>query len=503
MDFQQYLTWIDAYQRTSGWLLPDYHAPWATEPALLNPFCWFIGRASAALGVDGLWLYHLLYLAFSIAGGYALLFALRAFSYSRTQARLALLVSFCAVPVASVLALATFLLGKANAWLGLIWWASKVHGRFNGDGFIDGISGSPLVLFGTVTTLLCMGLLAKYCRTSSPRYLWWAGLTASVGAFIHPFEIFVIMAAGGLALLVRRDRPWAQAAGDAACLVVPGLAGLAPYLYLTSRHAWLREAAAQNHWDAFSPPMLVLMLGFPALFCLVSFTLPLGKRAVTDFLLLCWFAGALLGVYVPWLPWSHHLLDGVHYATALLLVRQAARCHWLRRLWAGRPLLVRASLAVFLAASLAAHAIYLADATAAARVAGGGGSTMVSQTDRAVLAWLRGHATAGDLVLAPKSSAGWFAAVPMHSFASHWLFSLTWSQQVHLSDAFYAGALDRAAADALLADYGVRYAVIPNQSPAAAYFSGQAPAARIESAAIYRISNPGMRPFPSSRPLTK
>jgi hypothetical protein len=112
MDFLQYQTWINAYQRTNGWLLTDYHAPWATEPALLNPFCWLIGRTSALFGVDGLWIFHLVYLALSIAGGYALFFTLRAFTYSRLEARLALLVSFFCVPVASVLALSTYLLGR-------------------------------------------------------------------------------------------------------------------------------------------------------------------------------------------------------------------------------------------------------------------------------------------------------------------------------------------------------------------------------------------------------
>ena len=501
-DTLQYQTWIIAYQRTKGCLLPDYHAPWTTEPAMLNPYFWFVGRATAILGVDSLWIYHLLYLALHIAGGYALFFALRAFTRSRVEARLALLVSFCCVPVASVLAVATFPLPKSNPWIGLIRFAAEVHGWFNNDGFFYGISGSPLVLFGTVTTLWCMGLLAKYLRTNVPKYLWWAGLVAAVGAFLHPFEIFVIMAGGGLALLVRRNRPWAQAISEAACLVLPGAAGLAPYLYLTSRHAWLREAAVQNRYTPpFSPPMLLLMLGFPALFCVASYALPLRKRSVTDPLLHCWFGAVLVGVYIPWLPWSHHLLDGVSYATAMLLVRQAARWDFLRRLWTERPVAVRVSMGVWVILSLAAHGIYSADAIAAGRVAGGGGSTVMSRTDRAVLIWLREHAGENALVLSPKSSAGLFATVPMHSFASHWLFSLTFTEQIHLSDAFYQGALDLGAADALLAGYGVRYAVIPNESPAERYFSNQAPAVRIGSDAIYVMPNSTMRPFtPLHRP---
>jgi hypothetical protein len=152
-------------------------------------------------------------------------------------------------------------------------------------------------------------------------------------------------------------------------------------------------------------------------------------------------------------------------------------------------------LAVFLLASLAVRAINLTDATSAATVAGGPSATTIPQTDLAILSWLRRHAAPDDLVLAPKARAGWYATVPMHSFASHWLFSLTWAEQVRLSDGFYSGAMESGAAGDLLAGFGVRYAVIPDGSPAASYFSGQTPAARVGSAAIYRVANPGMRPF--------
>jgi len=496
IDDFQYQTWIKAYQRTKCGLLPDYHAPWITEPAMFNPYFWFIGRTSAAFRVDGLWIYHLLYLALHIAGGYALFFALRAFAYSRTEARLALLVSFCCVPVASVLAVLTLPIPKSNPWTDLIWYATKVHGWYNNDGFIDGISGSPLVLFGSVSTVLCMGLLAKYLRTNLPKYLWWTGLVAAVGAFIHPFEILVVMGAGGLTLLMRRRWPWARTIKEVTCLAIPGVAGIAPYLYLMSRHAWLRETGAQSRWiPPFSPPMLLLMLGLPALFCVLSYAVPLGKRSVTDPLLHCWFGGVLVGLNVPWVPWSHHLLDGVFCATAMLLVRQAARCDSLRRLWIERPVAARVSIGVWVMLSLAAHGIYLADATAAGRTAGGGGSTVTSKTDLAVLIWLRENARENDLVLSPKSNAGLFAEAPMHSFASHWLYSLTFTEQTHLSDAFYQGVLDRSAADALLTGYGVRYVVIPNESPAERYFSNQTPVTRIGSDAIYRMPDAAMRPF--------
>lgn len=495
MDFLQYRTWINAYQGAGAWLLPDYHAPWSTEPAMLNPFFWLVGRTGAALAIDGLWIYYLLTLAFTVAGVYALLFTIRAFAESRTQARVALLLSACCVPIPAVLALSTYVFGRANPWLSLLWYGAKVLGGYYSDGFFNGILTGPLVLFGTVTTILCMGLLARYLKTDSPKYLGWAGLIAGVGALLHPFEIFVVMGGGGFALLIRRDRRWSQRFREVALLAVPGALGLAPYLYLSSRHAWLRQAAVENRWVALSPPVLVMLLGFPALFCLLSYLLPLGKRSLTDPLLHCWFGAVLIEVYVPFLPWQHHLLDGVNYAVAILLARQAARWALARKLAIERPAMARVLLAALVIFSLAAHASYWKDAIGAATTPGGGGTAVISQTDLSVLSWFRAHASASDLVLAPKLDAAWLATVPMHSFASHWLFSLTWEEQSRVSDAFYKGSLDDSAANKLLADFGIRYVVIPDGSPAVRYFANQLPAVRIAWAAIYQMPNATMRPY--------
>jgi hypothetical protein len=151
------------------------------------------------------------------------------------------------------------------------------------------------------------------------------------------------------------------------------------------------------------------------------------------------------------------------------------------------------SIGAWVLLSLAAHGLYLADALAGANVPGG--AAVVSTTDRDVLNWLREHAADSDLVLSPQASAGLFAMVPMHSFASHWLFSLTYDEQLRLSNAFYSGALAPSAADALLTGYGVRYAVIPDGSPAGRYFPGPAKTIRIGSDTIYSIPNAVMRRF--------
>jgi hypothetical protein len=270
---------------------------------------------------------------------------------------------------------------------------------------------------------------------------------------------------------------------------------MAPYLYLTARHTWLKELAAVNHWGVFPVVQFGLLLGLPALLCLGTYLLPRSKSSATDILLHCWFLGVLVGVHIPQVPWSQHLLDGFFYAAALLLVRQGVRSHLLRRLWAARPMLLLASMSALLAISLAARGVMFADAVVAGRTADDYHSTVMPDPDRAVRDWLGAHASAQDLVLAPEPDAPWFATVPMHSFASHWRSSLTWSEQKSLSDSFYRGELDRGAAQEVLSGYGVGYVVAPEDSGAMKYFVGQTPAARIQSMAIYRRANARMRPF--------
>jgi hypothetical protein len=117
------------------------------------------------------------------------------------------------------------------------------------------------------------------------------------------------------------------------------------------------------------------------------------------------------------------------------------------------------------------------------------------KSELAVLAWLKQHANPSELVLAPSADAGWFATIPMHSFASHWLFSLTWGKQLGLSYKFYRGTFDRTAADAFLREYGVRYAIVPDGSPAARYFPSPARGTHVGNVTIYEMPSFAMRPF--------
>lgn len=498
IDFAIYQTWIHAYQCTPGWLVPDYNAPWLTEPALLNPLCWLIARLSSALHADALVVFHLIHLALYIAAAYALFFALREFTDSLAESRWALLAAVCTVPVISLFPLPMALLFGRNAPLtSSVWNASMLSSRFSGDGFLNGILGSPLGLFGTVSTLACMGLIARYLKTGAPKFLWSAGAVAAFGALMHPFEVFAVTGGGCLALIAQRKKSRAHGLKDAISFGVPALAGLAPYVFLSLRHPWLRVAAEHNHWQPWPPIWLLLTLGLPAVFCAITLLLPWRTQSPTDFLLRCWFGAVLVGIYVPWVPWSPHLVDGFHYATALLLVRRGPRLVTLKLLWAEYRILSWTFAGVVLALSIASHGMNWITAAEGGRTAGGPSSAVAAKSELAVEAWLKRHAEASELVLAPPEDAGWLATIPMHSFASHWIFSLTCPEQLRISDKFYHGVFDRRAAAAFLREYGVRYVIVPNGSPAAQYFSPPDPATHLGDATIYVIPAAQMRPFPT------
>ena len=98
-DFAQYLTWMRGFE--SAWLIPDFHAPWSTEPALFTPLLWSLARICRITAVDpaiGLLLMHL---SFHLLAAVGLCRALGAFTETRRQALFAVLAMLCSVPLKS------------------------------------------------------------------------------------------------------------------------------------------------------------------------------------------------------------------------------------------------------------------------------------------------------------------------------------------------------------------------------------------------------------------
>jgi hypothetical protein len=340
-----------------------------------------------------------------------LFMALRVFTQTRMQAVLAFLVALCAVPLKSLSLLPAFLLEikLPNSHPGLtdfVAWSS--------DGFFHGIASSPLVTFGTGTTLLAMSLIALYLQTSQERYLQGAALTMFLSAIVHPFEVFVMAPGAGLALLWCFRRRWKQGVRRALFLGLCSALGVFPFALLAWRHPWVWDAAQLNHWSPGSPDRLLLMLGLPAILGLVCVFMKGRENLPGDVLLKCWFGVTLIGIYVPFIPWSQHLFDGFHYATALLVVRQAAQMSTVRSAVMSYRRLAATALAGVCVLSLTPHFVFrLQD------YRDGNAphpellfSTVIPKDEIAVIAWLRTHAKPTDLVLGSLETAAWLATVP-------------------------------------------------------------------------------------------
>jgi len=174
----------------------------------------------------------------------------------------------------------------------------------------------------------------------------------------------------------------------------------------------------------------------------------------------------------------------------------------LMRLWPS-PRLRQAGLALLVALALVPHVYFRYRTYKLGTITGDvfSPNTAVAPVDEIrVVDWLRKQDARGTLILAPPANADWMATVPMHSFASHWIFSLTYEQQEILASRFYEGTLPDEEAESLLADYGVRYVLVPAESPALRYLQNATRCWTGEKFLLYEFPHNEMKPMPE---LTK
>jgi len=477
-DVVLHLAWIAAFR--DGFVIPNFHAPWLTKDELFNPLCMILGKLSAATGVGPDVIYTLSNFVFYVFGSYALFYLIRSFVQTTGQFILAAIAISCSVPLKAMLQAPAVLLGlRSPGELGSVW-------GITADGFLHG--GVFLAALGSALVLLGFGLLARFLSTGSSRFLVGSCLTTFASALFHPFEAFALCGGGAAALALgyRRDRNRLIQAG---LLCASFAAGLAPYIVVALWGTWMPEVARLNRWHA--PPLwrVLLMCGLPTLLCLTAIIA--GRRTVSErhTLLRCWFLAVLIGLYVPWLPWSQHLFFGFHACAGLLAAQEIRAIPLFTRLWTSHPRVLRAVAAAVVLLSLSAYPlVFWKDRDPA--------SAVIRTSDAAVLTWMRANAETKSLVLAQERSARWYATVPMHSFASHWLSSITYRDQLNLSNAFFKGTMDRDAAARLLEDYGIRYVVAPaDWRLRSEFLVGYEEKARFGSLAVYECPGRSMKPY--------
>lgn len=447
LDVPQYLTW-GALAR-DHWLLPNFHAPWKTEPALFQPMLQIVGKS----GLPPLAAHYGLQLLLYWVCAYALILAARTFCRSRRHMVYAAIAMIGALPLKLIgWAFAKWAGAAMPLQLGFAYGVIE-YAYETADGFLrGGLSNSFTLTFGTAVTLFAFTALAKYLRTGVQKYFKMLLFCTFFGALLHPFEVFLIVLASAWPLWTQKKT------GEILALAAAGALGILPYLIQSVRSEWLRDASDLAQWHMPSPAWVLLAFGLPAILICWLMALRFRGPEPEDDVLQSWFLTAALLPMISAVPVAIHLFDGFTYCLGFLLVRKTTQDPLFRRYSAELRPLAWGWAAVSAAVLATVYVQLYHDGKTPEPLIGR--PAVVATDERRMLEWMGNNLGRDKLVLAPLEMAPWVAAVPLPALASHDVFSITFDEQRDAVLKFYGGdgsVIDR---------YGVSYAV--SEKPLAA-----------------------------------
>jgi len=500
-DSAQYLTWIEACK--NSWTIPDYHAPWQTEPALHVPLMWMLAKVSRLTGFTVICVYLGLQIACYVLALYTLAFLQRVFVTNSKQVALAAMLMICSVPLRSFILLPALLL-KPRDWAMMHTGYLDFLGGASSDGLFQGATCGAIITLGTAGALLSLAFFGRYFFLGQRNDLWAASLTGGLSGFFHPFEFIPVTAAAAFAILWKRC-PLRIRLTELLIVGVPASAVVLFYFLATLTHPWLKIAADLNRFQTFHISHdEILALGLPVLLGVMFAFWPPMPDSQAECFLACYIVVATVGLFTTFLPWPQHFMDGLDYAAAIFVARKLDEMPRFMTLWASRTTLRLGLILLLIGGALLPHLYFrYLTYTIGITATEEGQATAVAPVDEVrAIGWLRKHADSQSLILAPKENAPWMATVPMHSFASHWIFSLTRDQQALISSNFFQGALSDTDANALLKSYGVRYVLIPVGSPALRYTSNAELRLSGQKLLLYEFPQNEMKPFPELKKVS-
>jgi hypothetical protein len=476
LDVPQYLAWAELSK--SHWLLPDYNAPWKTEPALWQPLFQLVGKSHLPIPLA----YYALQLVFYWIAVYALIVAAETFCTSRRGMVCAAMVAVCAIPPQllgwAIGKLLHLRLVEMVCGVGVVQFAYQ-----SADGLLrGGLSNSFTLSFGTTMILLAFVNLAKYLATGEHRHFYWLLVCLFLDGLFHPFEIFIVLAAA----------IWPMRSKKLTWLFLAAGLGMAPQLFQTARTPWLRDVSDASQLNLVSPAWPVLVYGLPALMIGWLMLARFRMNRPEDKVLQSWFLASCILPCFPAIP-AAHVYDGFLYCIAFLLVRKAQEDQLISRLWIEKPRPMRIGFAAWAAVSATAIAVMYLQIWQDGRSKDPEFlSAVVPRDQAAMLNWMKKHIERGELVLAPDDLAFWAATIPTPSFASHDVFGISYEAQKELADRFYKGGDVRGE---LIDAYGIRYIVAPSSmTQANAHLLHEEGSLR-----LYEIPCGELKPYPGAK----
>ena len=430
-DSAQYIGFL-ALARTHT-LLPNLHMAWRTEPAMFNPLFLSTGRIGAWLGWNPAFTLLGLQALLMIAAGVVLFWVLDALFETRAQKVAAVIAALVSMP------LTMFALGLARLvapGLAPFFFLGTIELSYaSADGLLrGGLSNGPTLTFGTSAMLLSLGLATARLKTGRRLYSWLLAATVFLSAFVHPFEVFVIVPSVALGFLWLERKAWRELIP---VFVAAGL-GLAPQVYILLTHPWMKDLSQSFDTDmGFSRLILGYGIGFLAVpYLLLMRAFP---RTPADRFLLLWWALTIVICLLPGAPFPPHLLDGFSLVTGMLIVRLASVDQKIQAMWRDRR---TACLTAFSTLAVLCGGAYTGMYVQLARDGRSLDpqyllSAAASTDEVSVVEALRTLVREEDLALAPDALSSLLVRAPMHSFASHQHLSLDYYRQQALSQKFY------------------------------------------------------------------
>lgn len=303
-DSGEYMAWMRESMRSV--LISDTLTPEPNAPAFFNLVFWLLGRFSLLTGVG---LVQTLTL-FRILSG--ILFLIAAYYFcavflpDQFQQRLA----FLLIVFGSGFSVYAAALGK-------IFRSLNFGAQFIAEGTTTySMMSFPLLVFGAALFTL---IFAWAFRAYQSRNLWYAfgaGILALVLGLSHGYDLILVygVLVAFTAILFFRDGivwHWLKTVA-----FIIGMSALPSFylVYLTNSNPTWHAALAQFvNAGVFSPDplQLVLLMGLPLIFALITFDgfLPLKEHAESDLFLKTWFAVNFFLIYLP-VEYQIHFING-------------------------------------------------------------------------------------------------------------------------------------------------------------------------------------------------
>ena len=450
--------------REGAWLLTNTFTPEPSRPAVFNAIYALLGRLSGVTGIPLIGVHHIFD---AVSAVVFVLLAWKLFAGTFHDRRFRMAGTFLAVFGSGVMGLRA-LIGPTIGWQ-----MSSPDGWLAEITTFHSIIIYPHFVFSTVLALASLlGFLAGFERQSR-RHALLGGLACAALLFSHAFDAAIVLGtlmffavAVGLAESLAGFRRLVATGLWFAVPVVPSI--LATRWMLSREPLW---ASVVSRLEFTAPTPWELLMGTGITGALALLFLFAGRwsaagppsRQLRVLMGRCWLGAVVLMLYLPWIPWQWHLLNGIQIPLSLVAldglrrhavfgrsVLRAVTPRWPRAVTPAAGAIALLCVVSSLSGIQLVRG-YTADARRASR------DFFLTPGDLEAMRWLETSAPRADVVLTAPEIAHFIPRMSGNkAVAGEDLLTWHYTEKANASRRFYSDATDDERR-AMLREWGVRY----------------------------------------------